>query len=166
MSIVIHDCEEAHLPEVQAIYALEVLEGTASFETEPPDVEEIRRRYRKITESGLPYLVAIEMNAVVGYCYASPYRARAAYQYSVENSVYVASWARRRGVGLILLNALLEKVEAGPWRQMVAVIGGSAHTASIKLHEQAGFRQVGVLKDVDFKFGEWVDTVIMQRAVN
>ncbi len=166
MTIEVRNCRPEDLLAVQAIYAVEVLEGTASFEVEPPDVDEMRSRFLAITEQELPYLVAVEGETVAGYCYASPYRARPAYQYTLENTVYVASWARRRGVGLTLLNALISRVSEGEWHQLVAVIGGSEHTASIRLHEQAGFRQVGVLQQVGFKFGDWVDSVLMQRQIN
>ncbi len=154
------------MPGVQAIYALEVLEGTASFEIDPPNLEEMLRRRQVVLEAGLPYLVATEGNVVAGYCYASNYRNRPGYRFTLENSVYVASWARRRGVGYSLLQALLARLEGGHWKQMVAIIGGSEHHASIHLHEQAGFEQVGVLKSVGYKFDQWVDTVIMQRAIS
>jgi len=166
MAIVIRDCAETDLDAVQAIYAIEVLEGTASFEIDPPDLDEIRSRYAAICDQGLPFLVALEGDKVAGYCYASAYRSRPAYRFTLENSVYVASWARQRGVGLILLNALMERVELGPWQQIIAIIGGSTHAASIRLHEQAGFQHVGVLKNVGFKFGGWVDSVIMQRDIS
>jgi len=153
------------MPAVQAIYELEVLEGTASFELEPPDVAEMVRRRELILEAGLPYLVATEGDTVAGYCYASSYRSRPAYRFTVENSVYVAHWARQRGVGYLLLSTLIERLGEGPWRQVIAVIGGSAHSASIRLHEQAGFSHVGVLKSVGFKFEQWVDSVLMQREL-
>ena len=166
MTIEVRDCHQQDIPAVQAIYAVEVLEGTASFETEPPGLNEMRSRFQDIVENGLPYIVAVEGDTIAGYCYASPYRARPAYQYTLENTVYVASWARRRGVGLTLLNNLIARVSDGPWHQLVAVIGGSEHTVSIRLHEQAGFRQVGVLQQVGFKFGDWVDSVLMQRQID
>lgn len=166
MSIEVRDCSLHDLPAIQTIYAIEVMEGTASFETEPPDVDEMHTRFLQITDKGLPYLVAVEGESVAGYCYATPYRSRPAYQFTLENTVYVAHWARRRGVGLTLLNALINRVSEGPWHQLVAVIGGSEHAASIRLHEQAGFTQVGVLQQVGYKFGDWVDSVLMQRQVS
>lgn len=165
MSITIRDSTESDMPQVREIYALEVLEGTASFETEPPDLAEMLKRRSRVLELGMPHLVALEVDQVAGYAYASPFRPRAAYRFTLENSVYVAPWARQRGVGLNLLNTLMDRVSQGEWRQVIAVIGGSGHTASIRLHEQAGFRHVGVLKEVGFKFDEWVDIVLMQRAL-
>ena len=153
------------LDAIRAIYGAEVLEGTASFELEPPDLAEITRRYGAIRDRGLPYLVATAGGQVVGYAYAGPYRPRAAYRYSVENSVYVARDARRTGVGAALLDALIVHAGAAGMRQMVAIIGDSAHLASIRLHERAGFRLVGTLTDIGFKHGRWLDTVIMQRAL-
>lgn len=166
MGISIRDSQLQDMPGVQAIYALEVLEGTASFELEPPGLEEMLRRRQSVLDAGLPYLVATEGEGVAGYCYASNYRSRPGYRYTLENSVYVASWARRRGVGYSLIQALVERLEGGQWKQMVAVIGGSEHRASIHLHEQAGFEHVGVLKSVGYKFDQWIDSVIMQRDIS
>jgi L-amino acid N-acyltransferase YncA len=109
--------------------------------------------------------VAEEAGEVVGYGYAGPYRARTAYRFTLENSVYVAPGGARRGVGTRLLSEVIRRCEAGPWRQMVAVIGDSANTASIALHRKLGFRSVGTLEGVGFKHGRWVDTVLMQRAL-
>lgn len=151
---------------IQTIYAVEVLRGTASFEVVPPTVEEMQSRRQALEDRGYPYLVASDtMAGVLGYAYAGPYRPRPAYRYTVENSVYVAEPARRRGVARRLLAALIAACESRGYRQMVAIIGDSAHTASIRLHEQAGFRHVGTLTDVGFKFDRWLDTVILQRAL-
>lgn len=147
------------------IYAQEVTQGTASFELEPPDLKEMRRRFHRLLEKGYPYLAATLSGRVAGYAYAGPYRARPAYRYTVEDSVYVAPWARRRGVAARLLDALIAECETREFRQMVAVIGDSAHLASIELHRKAGFRLVGTLENVGFKFERWLDTVIMQRAL-
>jgi L-amino acid N-acyltransferase YncA len=158
-------CTRADLPEVCAIYALEVREGTASFELEPPSLTEITARFAAIEGAGLPYLVAERDRRIAGYAYASPYRPRPAYRYTVEDSVYVARWARRQGVGQALLEAVIERASGLGMRQMVAIIGDSAHRASIELHARAGFHAVGTLENVGWKFGRWLDTVIMQRAL-
>jgi L-amino acid N-acyltransferase YncA len=158
-------CTRADLPEVCAIYAVEVREGTASFELEPPSLAEMTARFAAIEGAGLPYLVAQRDGRVAGYAYASPYRPRPAYRYTVEDSVYVARWARRQGVGRALLAALIERATGQGMRQMVAIIGDSAHTASIELHARAGFRLVGTLEHVGWKLGRWLDTVIMQRPL-
>ena len=150
---------------IQEIYALEVTRGVVSFELVPPDVDEMRRRFKGAREAGYPYLVASLGDRIAGYAYAGPYRPRPAYRFSVENSVYVAPWAQRRGVGSALLDALISECEALPFRQMVAIIGDSANLASIELHRKAGFRLVGTLQDVGYKFDRWLDTVIMQRAL-
>ena len=161
----IRDARDADLPAIAAIYGEHVLHGLASFEEVPPSVAEMVERWKAIAEAGLPYLVAEEAGRVVGYAYASRYRARSAYRFSLENSVYVEAGRARGGVGTLLLEALVRRCEAGPWRQMVAVIGDSANAGSIGLHHKLGFRTVGTLRGVGFKHGRWVDSVIMQRAL-
>lgn len=153
---------------IQAIYADHVLHGLASFEETPPDVAEMRRRWTAMSDLGLPYVVALDAaGGVLGYAYAGPYRSRPAYRHSVENSVYVAAEAHRRGVGGELLQRLIDDCTKLGWvRQMIAVIGNSANTGSIVLHERFGFRHVGVIQSVGFKHGGWVDTVLMQRAIS
>ena len=159
----VRPCTPEDLPEVREIYALEVREGTASFELEPPSLAEMRARFAAIEAAGLPYLVAELEGRIAGYAYASPYRPRPAYRHTVEDSVYVARFARRQSVGRALLHAVIESATARGKRQMVAIIGDSAHVASINLHARAGFRLVGTLQNVGWKFGRWLDTVIMQR---
>ena len=154
------------MPEVLGIYTPYVLRGLATFEEAPPSIEEMGRRRDAITTAGLPYLVASLHGRVVGYAYATGYRPRPAYRHTVENSVYVAQAAHRQGIGTALLAALVARCELGPWRQMVAVIGDSANHGSIALHRRVGFTEVGTLRAVGFKHGRWVDTVLMQRALD
>ncbi len=156
---------EADLEGVRAIYAPEVLEGTASFELEPPDLAELGARWRAIRAVGLPYVVAELEGQIAGYAYAGPYRTRAGYRHTCEDSVYIARFARRRGLARALLDRVIADATASGRRQMVAIIGDSAHLASIRLHERAGFRLVGVLQNVGCKFGRWLDTVVMQRPL-
>ena len=165
MSLAVRDAVEADLAAIAAIYAEHVEHGLASFEEVAPPVEEMVQRWRAITGRGLPYLVAEERGLIEGYSYAGPYRARSAYRFSVENSVYVAPGRARAGVGSLLLAELIRRCEAGPWRQMVAVIGDSDNAASIALHRKLGFRAVGTLAGVGFKHGRWVDSVLMQRPL-
>ena len=155
----------ADLPAIQAIYAREVLTRTATFELEPPDVDEMARRVEAVRAAGLPWLVAEIEGAVAGYAYAGPYRARPAYRLTVENSVYVDDAFLRRGVGRALLAELIRICTELGRREMVAIIGDSANAASIGLHATAGFRHVGTLTGVGHKFGCWLDTVIMQRPL-
>jgi phosphinothricin acetyltransferase len=147
------------------IYGHHVLHSTATFEIEPPSVEEMAGRRARAATLGLPYLVALHGDEVVGYAYASAYRPRPAYRYTVEDSVYIAPEQVGNGYGTLLLQHLIEHCERGPWRQMVAVIGDGENRASVRLHERLGFRRVGVLNLVGFKFGRWVDVVLMQRAL-
>ena len=153
------------LPAVQSIYAHHVRQGLASFEEEPPPTDEMRRRHGEVTGKGLPWLVADFGGVVAGYGYCAPYRARSAYRYSLEDSVYVREDYHGRGVGAALLEALIERCTALGYRQLVAVIGDSSHAASINLHASCGFLRVGTLRSVGFKLGRWVDSVLMQRPL-
>jgi phosphinothricin acetyltransferase len=150
---------------ITRIYADAVLHGTASFEIEPPDEAEMLRRQTTLLSNGYPYFAAETEGRVAGYAYAGPYRARPAYRWSVEDSVYVAPQMHRKGIGALLLRALIAASEQRGYRQMIAVIGDSAQTASIAVHERAGFRHIGTLRSVGFKHGKWLDTVLMQRAL-
>jgi phosphinothricin acetyltransferase len=163
--MLVRDARDEDIGAIQVIYAHHVLHGTASFEEEAPPVEEIARRRADVLARGMPYLVAELDGRVIGYSYASPYRARPAYRFSIENSVYVEHGRARSGAGRALLGVLIERCEQGPWRQMIAVIGDSANAASIGLHASLGFRNVGTFTDVGFKFGRWLDSVLMQRAL-
>jgi phosphinothricin acetyltransferase len=163
--LIIRPCETRDLPEITAIYRDAVLHGTASFEIDPPDEPEMTRRRATLLEGGYPYLVAEAEGRVAGYAYAGLYRARLAYRSTVENSVYVAQAFRGRGVARGLLARLIEEAAERDFRQMIAVIGDSANLPSIRLHEAAGFRPVGVLRSVGWKHGRWLDTVLMQRAL-
>ena len=153
------------LPAIQAIYAHHVLTGLASFEEEPPSVEEMRRRYQDVTGRGLPYLVAEYALEVAGYGYCAPYRPRSAYRYALEDSIYIRADMVGRGYGKALLNALIGKSADLGYRQLVAVIGDSANAASIGVHAACGFLRVGTLRSVGYKFGRWVDSVFMQRPL-
>jgi phosphinothricin acetyltransferase len=158
-------CVPADLGAVTAIYAASVRHGTGSFELDPPDEAEMRRRFSDQQAKALPWLVAERMGAVLGYAYAGPFRPRPAYRYAVENSVYVADNERGQGIGRLLLAELIARCEAAGARQMVAVIGDSANTASIALHAALGFTHSGRLAHVGWKFGQWLDVVMMQRVL-
>ena len=150
---------------VQAIYAHHVLHGLGTFETEPPDLREMQSRHAQITAAGFPYLVGVDAGAVIGYAYANHFRTRAAYRYTVEDSVYVAPAAQRRGVGKLLLDELVARCGAQGLRQMLAVIGDSANAGSIGLHRACGFEHVGTMRAVGRKANRWIDVVVMQRAL-
>jgi phosphinothricin acetyltransferase len=147
---------------IAAIYRPAVLTGTASFETEPPDEAEMRRRFEAVTGAGYPYFVAELDGKVVGYAYASAYRTRPAYRFTVEDSIYIAPEAQDRGVGRLLLKALIDATTAQGYRLMVAVIGDSRNYGSIALHRGAGFTFCGTIHSVGYKFGRWLDSVIME----
>ena len=163
--MLVRDSRDDDVAAIQAIYAHHVLHGTASFEEEPPPPAEMARRRADVLARGLPYLVAEIEGTVAGYSYATPYRTRSAYRFSIENSVYVDHARHRGGIGRALLSELITRCEHGDWRQMIAVIGDSAHVASISLHTSLGFRTVGTLEAVGFKFGRWLDSVLMQRRL-
>jgi len=151
---------------VQAIYAHHVIAGTASFELQPPDLETMMSRFLALQDQGYPHRVLAEPDGQIGgYAYASAYRPRPAYQWTVESTVYVHPDCQRMGYGRQLVTDLIAACESAGYRQMIAVIGGSQHAASIELHRGAGFSDVGVLKNVGFKHGKWLDSVLMQRAI-
>lgn len=152
----------ADIPAITAIYRPAVLTGTASFELEPPDEAEMLRRFRAVTEGGYPYFVAELDGRVVGYCYANAYRTRPAYRFTVENSVYIAPDVQGKGVGRTLLDSLIATCRDDGFRLMIAVVGDTANVASISLHQRAGFRHCGTIHSVGYKFGRWLDSVIME----
>ena len=150
---------------ITRIYADAVLHGTASFELEPPDDAEMAHRRDALLIGGYPYLVAELAGTIAGYAYAGPYRARPAYKWTVEDSIYISPQFHRRGIGGRLLARLIADSEQRGFRQMIAVIGDSAQTASIAVHAAAGFAMIGTMRSVGFKHGKWLDTVMMQRAL-
>ncbi len=163
MPIQIRSAAPADIPVITAIYAHAVRHGTASFEIDPPDEQEMAHRRKALLDGGFPYIVALNGSEIAGYAYAGPYRTRPAYRWSVEDSVYVHPEAHRRGVGRALLEHLILESETRGFRQMIAVIGDSAQTSSIELHRAAGFRLIGTIQNVGYKFDRWLDSVLMQR---
>jgi L-amino acid N-acyltransferase YncA len=155
----------ADLPAITEIYEHAVRYGTATFELIPPDLAEMTRRFDVLKDGGFPYLVAALDGRVVGYAYAGAYRPRPAYRFTVENSVYLQPAIHRRGIGMQLLQRLIADSEQRGYRQMIAVIGDSANAGSIGVHSRCGFEMIGTHRDVGFKFGRWLDTVMMQRAL-
>ena len=153
------------IPAIHAIYAHHVLHGLASFEEVPPDAAELRRRFHEITGMGLPYLVAVEGREILGYGYCSLYRTRSAYRYALEDSVYVREGQQGKGIGSLLLGELLRMCVGLGYRQVIAVIGDSGNAPSIGLHARHGFLRVGTLRSTGYKFGRWVDSVLMQRPL-
>ncbi|MDQ0079755.1 phosphinothricin acetyltransferase [Variovorax boronicumulans] len=164
-TVEILDAEPHHVAAVQAIYSHYVLHDLCSFEEEVPTVDQMQARRADVLQRGLPYLVALKDGEVVGYAYATAYRARSAYRHTVEDSIYVAQGMHGHGIGKALLREVIRRCTDGGFTQMVACVGNSANTGSLRLHESLGFEQVGVLRDIGFKFGQWVDTVLLQRAL-
>jgi L-amino acid N-acyltransferase YncA len=164
-TISIRSSSEGDVAAIAAIYGYHVLHGLASFEEIPPEPGEIARRRLDVLSHGLPYLVAERSSRVLGYCYAAPYRSRSAYRFTLEDSIYVDQAEVGRGLGRALLTRLLDRCTELGYRQMVAVIGGSDTWPSLRLHAGLGFTRIGVLPAVGFKFGNWVDIVLMQRAL-
>jgi L-amino acid N-acyltransferase YncA len=149
-----------------AIYGHHVLRGLGTFDELPPSADEMALRLAAVLDRGLPYLVAEIDGRVVGLAYAAPFRTRAAYRYTVEDSVYIAPDRLGQGIGKALLSGVIEAAEALDLRQMMAMIGDSANAGSIGLHRACGFEPVGVLRGLGFKAGRWVDVVMMQRPLN
>jgi phosphinothricin acetyltransferase len=165
MTLSIRPTLPTDIPAITRIYAHAVKHGTATFELEPPDEAEMLRRFDKLRAGAFPYIVAEIEGAVAGYAYAGAFRERPAYRFTVEDSIYIAPDMHRRGIGRALLMRLIEEAEAAGFRQMMAVIGDSAQAGSIGVHRACGFEDAGVFKAVGFKFGRWLDTVQMQRAL-
>jgi L-amino acid N-acyltransferase YncA len=165
LDVQIRCATDADVNAITSIYAHHVNTGCATFEIEAPGIAEMKSRMSAIQGSGLPYLVAHLDSLVIGYAYAGLYRVRPAYRFTVEDSIYVHRDYTGHGVGRTLLSKVIARCEARNCRQMVAIIGDSANVASIRLHASFGFRHVGVLHDVGYKFNRWVDSVIMQRPL-
>ncbi|MBB3104096.1 GNAT family N-acetyltransferase [Azomonas macrocytogenes] len=161
----VRDALDTDMAKIQEIYAHHVLHGLATFEEVPPSCAEMSARRMEVLALGLPYLVAERDGRVVGYCYATLYRTRSAYRYSIEDSIYIEQGFDGQGIGTALLGTLIDRCGTGPWRQMLAVIGDSGNMGSIALHRRLGFVAVGSFKSVGFKLGRWVDTVLMQRSL-
>ena len=164
----IRTAEAGDVPAILAIYAHHVQFGRASFEEQVPTLAEMERRFADVGRQGLPYLVAQRDGVVLGYAYASAYRTRSGYRFTIEDSIYIDHRRAGAGLGRALLQELLVRCERGPWRQMVAVVASTASgegAGSIALHEKMGFRVIGRLEAVGFKHGQWIDTLLMQRPL-
>ena len=161
----IRDAAHADTSDIQAIYAHHVLHGTGTFEEEPPAVEEILARLRKVVDGGCVWLVAADATGVLGYGYYAPFRHRSAYRFTVEDSIYVREDVRGQGVGKALGARLIDLATAAGFRQMIAVIGDSENVGSIGVHASLGFHMIGTMKAAGIKFGRWIDVVTMQRAL-
>ena len=163
--VLIRPSRDDDIAAIAAIYAHHVLHGIASFEEVPPDDAEMARRRGELIARGFPYLVAERVGKLIGYCYSGPYRARVGYRFTVEDSIYIDASEVGRGIGRALLTQVIERSAELGYRQMIAVIGGSKTWPSINLHKALGFAQIGVFPGIGFKFGRWVDSVYMQRAL-
>ena len=163
-SIAVREARDSDLDAVAGIYGHHVRHGVASFEYEPPDSAELRRRCGEVRARGLPYVVAERDSRLLGFAYASPFRLRPAYRYTVEDSVYVHPDTVREGIGRRLLQAVIEGCEAAGRRRIVAVIGG-ADERSIAFHRRCGFEDAGRIKGAGWKHGRWLDLVLMQRGL-
>lgn len=164
-TVTIRPCVENDIAAVCSIYRFHVQFGTASFETEAPDEAEMLRRFNVLKEGGYPYFVAELDGEIAGYAYAGAFRPRPAYGATVEDSIYVDEAKRGHGIGIQLLDRLVEDCTRLGFRQMIAVIGDSANLGSINVHRKAGFEMSGTLKSTGWKHGKWLDTVLMQRSL-
>ena len=163
--LLIRPAVAADLPAITAVYGWNVQNGTGTFELDAPDLNEMTRRHADLTGKGLPWLVAERAGAVLGYASATHFRPRPAYRFCLEDSIYLAADVQGQGVGRLLLAELIARCEAAGTRQMLAVIGDSANAGSIGVHRTLGFEQVGLMKSVGWKFGQWRDVVIMQKSL-
>ncbi len=161
----VRPAEDGDIEAITRIYAHHVRHGVASFEETPPDQDEIRQRQMAIRDREFPYLIAEIDGALAGFAYAAPYRDRSAYRYAVEDSIYLSNRFQHRGIGAQLLREIIDICTEARMRQMIAIIGDSANAASIGLHARHGFRRVGTLPAVGYKFGRWIDSVVMIRPI-
>lgn len=163
--IIVRPWQETDVPDITRIYAHHVLHGTASWELTPPDEAEMRRRAESVRAGAYPYIVAEIDGRVVGYAYANSYRPRPAYRFTVEHSIYIDNDVRRTGIGGVLMEALVDICTESGFRQMIAVIGDSENRQSICFHEKNGFAHAGKIDNIGFKFGRWLDQILMQRTL-
>ena len=163
--LIIRPSTDADLPAITAIYAHHVLTGTGTFEVDPPSLEDMRGRRADVLTKGLPWLVASEGDKVIGYAYCNWFKPRPAYRFSAEDSIYLSPDAAGKGIGRTLLAELVAQVQRAGVRKLIAVIGDSANAGSIAVHASAGFQPVGVLKSCGWKFGTWLDVVLMDKAL-
>ncbi|MFM7330921.1 MAG: N-acetyltransferase family protein [Brachymonas sp.] len=161
----IRPSREEDLPAIQAIYAHHVLHGTGTFETEPPSVADMALRRGDVLSKSLPWLVLASNDQIMGYAYGNWFKPRAAYRFSVEDSIYMAPEAAGKGLGKLLLTELLAQLERGGVRKAMAVIGDSANAGSIGVHRACGFQDVGIIKSCGWKFGAWRDIVLMEKTL-
>ncbi|MCV2353916.1 N-acetyltransferase family protein [Paucibacter sp. B2R-40] len=164
-SLTIRPSEEADLGAIQAIYAIAVQQGTGTFETEAPSLDEMARRRAEVLGRNLPWLVAEAGGQVLGYAYANYFRPRLAYRFCLEDSIYLHPQSQGKGLGKLLLAELIARCEQQGARQMLAVIGDADNQGSIGIHRSLGFAHTGVLKSAGWKFGRWLDVVMMQREL-
>jgi L-amino acid N-acyltransferase YncA len=165
MTLTIRPSRDEDVAAITAIYAHHVLNGTGTFETEPPSAADMAARRADVLGKNLPYLVAEENGEVLGFAYCNWFKPRPAYRFSAEDSIYISEAARGRGLGGQLLAALSQAAEAVGVRKLIAVIGDSANAGSVGVHRSLGFTHVGVLKDCGWKFGEWRDVVLMEKVL-
>ena len=163
--LIIRPSTDADLPAITAIYAHHVLTGTGTFEVDPPSLEDMRGRRADVLSKGLPWLVAVENSQVIGYAYCNWFKPRPAYRFSAEDSIYLSPEAAGKGIGRTLLAELMSQAQRAGVRKLIAVIGDSANTGSIAVHNAAGFLPVGVLKSCGWKFDKWLDVVLMDKAL-
>jgi L-amino acid N-acyltransferase YncA len=163
--LIIRSSTDADLPAITAIYAHHVLTGTGTFEVDPPNLDDMRGRRADVLFKGLPWLVAVQNDVVVGYAYCNWFKPRPAYRYSAEDSIYLSPEATGKGIGRMLLAELMAQAQRAGVRKLIAVIGDSANAGSIAVHASAGFESVGVLKSCGWKFDKWLDVVLMDKAL-
>jgi phosphinothricin acetyltransferase len=163
--LIIRPSIDADLPAITAVYAHHVLTGTGTFEVDPPNVDDMRSRRADVLSKGLPWLVVVEDETVLGYAYCNWFKPRPAYRFSAEDSIYLSPEAAGKGLGRMLLAELMARAQRAGVRKLIAVIGDSANAGSIAVHKSAGFQDVGVLKSCGWKFDKWLDVVLMDKTL-
>jgi phosphinothricin acetyltransferase len=156
---------EQDVPAITAIYGHHVTHGTGTFETTPPTEADMAARRADVLSKGLPYLVAENDGQVLGFAYCQWFKPRPAYRFSAEDSIYLHPDAAGQRIGTKLLTELMKQAEATGLRKLIAVIGDSANARSIGVHRAVGFRHVGTIQSCGWKFGRWLDIVMMEKSL-
>jgi phosphinothricin acetyltransferase len=164
-NFIIRNASFDDIEQVQAIYSQSVLEGTGSWEYDPPSLTEMQNRFETITAANYPFIVAIDGDIVLGYAYANTYKTRIGWRFCVEDSIYIAPQYQGKGIGKALLIKLIDECANRGFMQMIAVIGDAENLGSVALHKACGFTHMTTLKNVGYKFGKWLDSVIMQYSI-
>lgn len=162
----IRDATSRDIPHMREIYNHYVANSTVTFDEEPLTLKEMRAKFAKVQELGYPWLVAVSPRGVIlGYAYVIPWKPKAAYRFTVENSIYLGPASTGKGLGKALMAELLPRAKAAGVKEVVAVIADKGADASLAIHRNFGFTEIGHMGKVGFKFGRWLGTYLLQKSL-